>query len=57
MATGLIIANHLFAAVHAARRAGSSPDAEAAAPQPERAVEFGLVLVPQGTAVSLTHRF
>ena len=57
MATGLIIANHLFAAVHAARRSGGSPDAEAAARQPERAVEFGLVLVPQGTAVSLTHRF
>ena len=57
MATGLIIANHLVAAVHAARRAMAPPEAEAAAAGQERAVQLQLVALPQRTTVALLHRF
>ena len=57
MATSLVIANHLAAAVHAARRSTPPPEEGTAAAPADRTVELQLVVLPQVTAVNLIHRF
>ena len=57
MATSLVIANHLVAAVHAARRSTAPPEEGTAAAPADRTVELQLVVLPQVTSVNLIHRF
>ena len=57
MATSLVLANHLAAAVHAARRSTPPSEEGTAAAPADRTVELQLVVLPQVTAVNLIHRF